>query len=50
MNTALMIGNALMGGVNTYMGLKAPSAGNTGYTPRPMPTGSSSKATYVSWK
>jgi hypothetical protein len=30
MNTALMIGNALMGGVNTYMGLKAPSAGNTG--------------------
>jgi hypothetical protein len=29
-NTALMIGNSLMSGVNTYMGLRAPSGGSFG--------------------
>lgn len=50
MNTALMIGNSLMGGLNSYMSLKAPSAGRIGGAPRPVPVGSSSKATFVSWK
>jgi hypothetical protein len=32
-NTALMIGNSLMGGLNTFSSLRAPSGGNFGYTP-----------------
>jgi hypothetical protein len=32
-NTALMIGNSLMSGLNTYMGLRAPSGGNIGFNP-----------------
>lgn len=32
-NTALMIGNSLLSGFNTYNSLKAPPAGNFGFTP-----------------
>lgn len=33
MNTALMIGNSLMNGANTYLGARAPSGGNIGFNP-----------------
>jgi len=33
MNTALMIGNSLMSGLNTYNSLKAPSGGGFGFNP-----------------
>lgn len=33
MNTALMIGNSVMGGFNTYSSLRAPSSGGFGFNP-----------------
>lgn len=45
-NTALMIGNAALGGFNTYMGLRAPSTG----AKRPIPTSSTPTATYINWQ